>query len=85
MAKNRHFDFSRLSPAERVELAQDLWDSVDPAADTAVLPLTGEQQPELDARLADLDETPDAGSSWPETKQRILDKLQQERRHKRGA
>jgi putative addiction module component (TIGR02574 family) len=82
---NAHFDYSRLSPSERLELAQDLWDSVDPASDTIVLPLSNEQRAELDDRLGELDVTPDAGSTWPEVKERVLGTLEQERRHTRGA
>jgi putative addiction module component (TIGR02574 family) len=85
MAENRHFDYSILTPAERLELAQDLWDSVDQASDTSVLPLTDEQRAELDRRLEELSENPDAGSPWPEVKSRILDKFRKGDRHKRGA
>jgi putative addiction module component (TIGR02574 family) len=85
MAKKPILDYSHLSPAERLELAQDLWDSVDPASDTTVLPLTDDQRAELDRRLEHLDANPDSGSPWPEAKERILDKIQQEERRKRGA
>ena len=82
MAKNPPFDYSRLSPSERLELAQELWDSVDPASDASVLPLSEEQRAELDRRLEELDES---GSSWPEVKDRVLEKLQNDNQHKRGA
>ena len=85
MAKNPLFDYSRLSPSERLELAQDLWDSVDPASDTSVLPLSDEQRAELDRRLEELDASPNSGSAWPEVKERVLGKLQNDNRHKRGA
>ncbi|MGQ0563143.1 MAG: addiction module protein [Gemmatimonadota bacterium] len=85
MAKNPHFDFTQLSPAERVQLALDLWDSVDPAAGVDVLPLTDEQRAELDRRLADLESNPGDSSPWSEERDRLLAQLQDENRRKRGA
>ena len=54
------FDFSHLSPAERIELAEQLWDSLDPAA-TA---LTDEQAAQLRRRRAELDADGDPGEPW---------------------
>ena len=85
MAKNSQFDFSDLTPAERLQLAQDLWDSVDSAAGIDVLPLTAEQRAELDRRLADLESNPADGSPWSEVKKRVIDQLQDGSRRKRGA
>lgn len=42
------FDFSHLSPEERIQLAEELWDSLEPAS----LPLSEEVGAELDRRLA---------------------------------
>ncbi len=47
-----------LSPAERVEIAQELWDSVEEAD---LPPLTPAQIEELDRRLADDERDPSAG------------------------
>jgi len=80
MTKHPFFDYSRLTPSERLELAQDLWDSVDPASDTTVLPLTEEQSAELDRRLAELEVAPDAAASWPDVRKRVVDKLEREHR-----
>ena len=85
MAKKSQFDFSDLSPAERLQLAQDLWDSVDSAAGIDVLPLTDEQRAELDDRLADLEANPNDGSPWSDVKKRVLDQLRDGSRRKRGA
>ena len=85
MAKTPRFDFSDLTPAERLQLAQDLWDSVDSAAGIDVLPLTEEQRAELDRRLNDLQENPNDGSSWADVKKRVIDKLKDGSRRKRGA
>jgi putative addiction module component (TIGR02574 family) len=43
-------DFSRLTVAERIQLAEDLWDSV--AGSDEVLELTTAQRAELDRRLS---------------------------------
>ena len=42
-------DLRTLSIGERMQLVEDLWDSI--AADQTVLPLTDEQRIELDRRL----------------------------------
>ena len=54
------FDFSHLSPAERIELAEQLWDSLDPSA-TAI---SDEQAAELRRRRAELDADGDPGEPW---------------------
>jgi putative addiction module component (TIGR02574 family) len=61
--RSTDLDISRLSVAERIQLAEDLWDSV--AAETGDLPLSEAQTAELDRRLADLERDPGAGESWP--------------------
>jgi putative addiction module component (TIGR02574 family) len=42
-------DISRLSVDERIQLVEDIWDSI--AADAGVLPLTDTQRAELDRRI----------------------------------
>ena len=54
------FDFSHLSPAERIELAERLWDSLEPAS----TPLSEAQAAELRRRRAALDAENDAGEPW---------------------
>jgi len=66
-------DISKLTVAERIQLAEDLWDSV--AAETGELPLTEAQAAELDRRLADFERDPQAGASWPEVRARIEQRL----------
>jgi putative addiction module component (TIGR02574 family) len=64
----------KLSPNERLRIAEELWDSVrDDAADD--LPLRAELCEELDRRLADVEANPNAGSSWEEVRGRIERKL----------
>jgi putative addiction module component (TIGR02574 family) len=60
----------KLSVAERIQLAQDIWDSV--AADPEALPPSNQQTEELDRRLADLEQNPGAGSAWKDVRGRLL-------------
>jgi putative addiction module component (TIGR02574 family) len=66
-------DISKLSVAERIQLAEDLWDSV--AADTGELPLTAAQTAELERRLADLARDPGVGEPWQVVRARIEKRL----------
>ena len=54
----------RLPLPERIELVQAVWDSV--VAQAAEVPVTEEQQAELDRRLAALEADPEAETPWPE-------------------
>lgn len=58
-----------LSTAERIQLAEDIWDSV--AADPNSLYLTPIEKKELDKRLQTYRRNPQKGSSWDEVKKRI--------------
>jgi putative addiction module component (TIGR02574 family) len=58
-----------LSNAERILLAEELWDSV--AKDDHLFPLTDEQKELLNLRLAKYMQDKESGSSWSEVKNRI--------------
>lgn len=60
----------KLSVAERIQLAQDIWDSV--AAAPEAVALSEEQATELDSRLAEMAQNPDAGSAWADVRRRLL-------------
>ena len=64
-------DVSRLSISERIQLVQDIWDSIPTASDA--LPITEAQRQELDRRLEMYEQNPASASSWDEVKQRIAD------------
>jgi putative addiction module component (TIGR02574 family) len=66
------FDFSKLSVAERIQLAEDLWDSIPESAD---IPLTDAQRAELDRRLDDLEQHPDSGEPWEAVRARLYGRL----------
>ena len=72
MASRPAFDYSRLTIAERLQLVEDLWDSIAADADAEALPLTEAERDLLDERLADHDANPAAGSLWADVRTRIL-------------
>jgi putative addiction module component (TIGR02574 family) len=64
----------RLSAAERMELLEDLWNSL--ANNDSALQLTVEQRDDLDQRLREADADPESGSSWDEVRERIRQRHQ---------
>jgi putative addiction module component (TIGR02574 family) len=69
MTKAELASILELSVAERLQLAQDIWDSN--AADASSLPLTEAQRRMLDERLAAYRADPEAGSTWEVVRARI--------------
>jgi putative addiction module component (TIGR02574 family) len=66
-------DFRSLPIAERLELVEQIWDSI--VEDEARLELSEGQKADLDRRLAEHAAAPDCGSPWPEVKARLLGEL----------
>lgn len=62
-------DFSKLSVQEKLELIEQLWESITP--DQRKLPPTPAQKAELDARLDDFERDPSGGIPWDEVKKQI--------------
>ena len=58
-----------LSPAEKLQLVQDLWDDL--AASPEDVPVHDWQKEELARRKANLQKNPASGLSWEEVKRRI--------------
>ena len=71
VSKATRDELLRLSPTQRLLIAQDLWDSVIDQPDA--LALSEEQRAVLDERLAAYESDPQAGSSWQEVRKRIQD------------
>ncbi len=66
----------RLPVAERLQLVEDLWDSIAVDTPTPDLPMSPALVAELDRRLKDLDEARERTFSWEEVREAILkDKL----------
>ena len=59
----------KLSAAERLELVEELWDSI--ADEHEALALTDEQRGDLERRLAEADADPSGGSPWEDVRERI--------------
>jgi len=66
LAKN---DIMGLSISERIQLVEDIWDSIASVPET--LQLTEEQKSELDRRLDDYHNNPGMGSPWDVVRERI--------------
>ena len=64
-------DIRKLSISERIQLVEDIWDSV--AAEAVNVPIAEPQRQELDRRLAEAEARPGAGTPWKEVKVRLLD------------
>ncbi len=70
MARQK-IDISQLTPAERLALIEELWDSLEDAD----VPVTPPQAQELDRREALHRQSPGRGRPWRE----VLDEIQQKR------
>ena len=64
-------ELMELSPAERLELVEELWDSLAPED---LPPLTDEQMQELDRRYEALVRDPTRVSAWEDARARLLAK-----------
>lgn len=62
-------DILQLSIAERIQLAEDIWDSIATTPDA--LPLTDAARQELDRRLASHAAHPEEGIAWDDLKQKV--------------
>ena len=62
-------DVMRLSVPERIQLVEDIWDSI--AELPEEVPLTDEQKAELDRRLDAYHQNPEAGAPWGVVRERI--------------
>ncbi|HEV7843440.1 MAG TPA: addiction module protein [Pyrinomonadaceae bacterium] len=60
-------DILQMSVAERIQLAEDIWDSI--AAVPEALPLTDAERTELNRRLELYARNPDEGIPWDELKE----------------
>ena len=62
-------DILDLSVSERIQLAQDIWDSVAEVPESLVL--ADDEKAEIDRRLNAYHKDPDAGSPWSVVRDRI--------------
>ena len=62
----------KLSPAERIQLAEDLWDSV--AVHPENVPLTETQRTEIERRIAEYTRAP-LTAGWDEVRTRLWSRI----------
>jgi putative addiction module component (TIGR02574 family) len=65
-------ELMKLTTQERIELVQDLWDSI---GSDAFPPLTGEEMDELERRLEEHRRDPSTAITWEELKAELLSRL----------
>ena len=66
-------DINKLSPEERLDLIEELWDSL--SEDPANIPLTEAQAKELDRRLEEMDNDSSLGIPWDIVMSRIRNRM----------
>jgi putative addiction module component (TIGR02574 family) len=69
MARLTHDEIEQLSVAERLRLAEEIWDSI--AATPERLPVTEAQRAELDRRLAQHEQEPSRAIPWEEVRAKL--------------
>ena len=65
-------DMNKLSPDERLDLIEELWDSL--STDPAKIPITEAQANELDLRLTDMAQDDSLGIPWETVLARIRER-----------
>jgi putative addiction module component (TIGR02574 family) len=66
-------DISNLSSEERLQLLEQIWESLSATPDA--IPLTSTQREELDRRLDELDREGPAGIPWDDVLRRIRSRI----------
>jgi putative addiction module component (TIGR02574 family) len=61
-----------LTIPEKLQLIEDIWDSIDVDVDIEQIPLSEAQKQELDRRLAFYQDLKHQGSTWEDVKQKII-------------
>jgi len=61
-----------LSVYERIQMVEDLWDSI--AAEQESIPVTDAQKQELRRRLDEHEADPDSAIPWTEVRERLFEK-----------
>lgn len=66
-------DFKHLPVSERIQIVEDLWDTI--AQDAPAIGLSPAHIAELDRRLDALEAQPEGGTPWTVVRERILGSL----------
>ena len=67
-------DLLKLPPSARADLAMALWESLSEPEREAEFSLTGEQEAELDRRLAEHEADPASAIPWEEVRRKLTDR-----------
>ena len=70
--------FEDLTPDEKVQYVQELWDYV--VADASQVPVPDWHRRILDERLAEYHAAPDGGTPWPQVRDQLLRELAERKR-----
>lgn len=70
-------ELRRLSVSERIQLVEDLWDSIAEDDADSAFPVTPELAAELDRRMAAHERDPSRGEEWPVVRSRITKRLRE--------
>jgi putative addiction module component (TIGR02574 family) len=70
--------FEDLTPDEKLQYVQDLWDYV--VADTSKVPIPDWHRRILDERLAEYHAAPTEGEPWPQVRDQLLRELAERKR-----
>lgn len=68
-SRNLTIELLSLSTAEKIELVEELWESI--PEDDEALALTSEQRIDLAQRLAEADADPDGGTPWEAVREQV--------------
>jgi len=70
------FDFRLLPIPDRLQLVEDIWDSIAQEAnmDATALPISVVQRTELERRLRDADAEPDASIPWEQVRTELFER-----------
>ncbi len=72
MDSNLTQELLKLSTSERIQLVEDLWDSI--AQNPELVPVTDAQKAELDRRLTRFTQNSTTTRSWEDVKNRLVSK-----------
>jgi putative addiction module component (TIGR02574 family) len=72
MSKITAADTLELSISERIQLVEDIWDTI--TAKASSIELTNEEKSIIDARLEKYHQNPESGSPWKDVYKRIVSK-----------
>lgn len=75
MSADAAFDYRRLTISERLQLVEDIWDSIAEDADATTLPLSEAELAELERRRAEMEANPGLGERWDVVRARIIERM----------